>query len=55
MTTKAKFKLKNKRTSDKLGWRRKEWLKERGKEIVKCLTILFNKIKRKQSTLTQWG
>ena len=53
MVKKAIAKLKNKRTSDRLGWRA-EWLKEGGEEIVKCLSILFNKIEREQRTLTQW-
>ena len=53
MVKKAIAKLKNKRASDKLGWRA-EWLKEGGEEIVKSLSILFNRIEREQRTLIQW-
>ena len=53
MVKKAIAKLKNKRASDRLGWRA-EWLKEGGEEIVKSLSILFNRIEREQRTLTQW-
>ena len=51
---KAIAKPKNKRASDRLGWRA-EWLKEGGEEIVKSLSILFNRIEREQRTLIQWG
>ena len=48
MVKKAIAKLKTK-------WRwRAEWLKERGKEIFKILSILFNRIEREQKTITQW-
>ena len=50
MVKKAIAKLKNKRASDRLGWRA-EWLKEGGGEIVKSLSILFNWIEREQRTL----
>ena len=50
---KAIAKLKNKRASDRLGWRA-DWLKEGGEEIVKSLRILFNRIEREQRTLMQW-
>ena len=53
MVKKAIAKLKNKRASDKLGWRA-EWLKEGGEEIAKSLSILFNRIEREQRTLVQW-
>ena len=53
MVKKAPVKLKNKRASDRLGWRT-QWLKEEGKEIVKSLSIPFNRIEREQRTLTQW-
>ena len=53
MVKKAITKLKNKRASDRLG-RRAEWLKEGGEEIVKSLSILFNRIEREQRTLMQW-
>ena len=53
MVKKAIAKLKNKRASDRLGWRA-EWLKEGGEEIVKSLSILFNRIEREQRTLIQW-
>ena len=53
MVKKAIAKLKNKRASDRLGWRA-EWLKEGGEEIVKILSILFNRIEREQRTLMQW-
>ena len=53
MVKKAIAKLKNKRASDRLGWRA-EWLKERGEEIVKSLSILFNRIEREQRTPIQW-
>ena len=53
MVKKAIAKLKNKRASDRLGWRA-EWLKEGGEEIVKSLSILFNRIEREQRTLMQW-
>ena len=53
MVKKAIAKLKNKRASDRLGWSA-EWLKEGGEEIVKSLSILFNRIEREQRTLTQW-
>ena len=39
MVKKVIAKLKNKRASDKLGWRG-EWLKEGGEEIIKSLSIL---------------
>ena len=45
MVKKAIAKLKNKTASDRLGWRT-EWLKEGGEEIVKSLSILFNRIER---------
>ena len=53
MVKKAKAKLKNKRASDRLGWKA-EWLMEGGEEIVKSLSILFNRIEREQRTLIQW-
>ena len=53
MVKKAIAKLKNKRASDRLGWRT-EQLKEGGEEIVKSLSILFSRIEREQRTLTQW-
>ena len=53
MVKKAIAKLKTKKASDRFGWRA-EWLKERGKEIFKILSILFNRIEREQKTLTQW-
>ena len=53
MVKKAIAKLKNKRASDRLGWRT-EWLKEGGEEIVKSVSILFNRIEREQQTLIQW-
>ena len=53
MVKKAIAKLKNKGTSDSLGWRA-EWLKEGGEEIVKSLSILFNRIEIEQRTLVQW-
>ena len=53
MVKKAIAKLKNKRASDRLG-SRAEWLKEGGEEIVKSLSILFNRIEREQRTLIQW-
>ena len=45
-------KLKNKRASDRLGWRRVEWLKEGGEEIDKSLSILLNRIEREQEKYT---
>ena len=53
MVKKVTAKLKSKRARDRLGWRA-EWLKERGEEIVKSLSILFNRIEREQRTLIQW-
>ena len=53
MATNAIAKLKNKRASDRLG-KRAEWLKTGGEEIVKNLSILFNRIKRVQRTLIKW-
>ena len=53
MFKKATAKLKNKGASDRLGWRA-EWLKEGEEEIVKSLSILFNRIEREQRTLIQW-
>ena len=53
MVKKAIAKLKNKIATDRLGWRA-EWLKEGGEEIVKSLSILFNRIEREQRTLVQW-
>ena len=50
---KAIAKLKNKRASDRLGWIA-EWLKERGEETIKSLSILFNGKEREQRTLIQW-
>ena len=47
MVKKAIAKLKNKRASDRLGWRA-EWLNEGGEEIVKSLSILFNRIENKK-------
>ena len=44
MVKKAIAKLKNKRASDRLRWR-VERLKEEGEEIVKSLSVLFNRIK----------
>ena len=51
MVKKAIAKLKNKRASDRLGWR-VEWLKEGGEEIVKGVSILFNDRKRTKATHT---
>ena len=51
MVKKAIAKLKNKRASDRLGWR-VEWLKEGGEEIVKGVSILFNDRKRTKTTHT---
>ena len=42
-----------KRAGDRLRWR-VEWLKEGVEEIVKSLSILFNRIEREQRTLIQW-
>ena len=53
MVKKAIAKMKNKRASDRLGWTA-EWLKEEGEEIVKNLSILFNRIEREQRMLTEW-
>ena len=53
MATNAIAKLKNKRARDRLG-KRAEWLKTGGEEIVKNLSILFNRIKRVQRTLIKW-
>ena len=53
MVKKTIAKLKNKRASDRLGWRAAEWLKEGGEEIIKCLSILFNRIESEQRTLTK--
>ena len=53
MVKKAIAKLKNKRASDRLRWRA-EQLKKGGEEIVKSLSILFNRIEREQRTLIQW-
>ena len=53
MVKKAIAKLKNKKASDRLEWRA-ESLKEGEEEIVKSLSILFNRIEREQRTLTQW-
>ena len=50
MVKKDRVKLKNKRASDRLGWRA-EWLKKGGEEIVKSLSILFSRIEREQRTL----
>ena len=50
MVKKDRAKLKNKRASDRLGWRA-EWLKKGGEEIVKSLSILFSRIEREQRTL----
>ena len=52
MVKKAIAKLKNKRASDRLGWRA-EWLKEGGEEIVKSLSVLFTRIGG-QRTFMQW-
>ena len=41
---KAIRKMKNKKAADRLGWKA-EWIKEGGKEMVKSLYILFNRIK----------
>ena len=41
---KAIRKMKNKKAADRLGWET-EWIKEGGKEMVKSLYILFNRIK----------
>ena len=38
--------MKNKKTVDRLGWKA-DWIKEGGEEMVKCLYILFNRIKQK--------
>ena len=48
MVKKAIAKLKNKRARDRLGWRA-EWLKEGGEDVVKSLSILFNKTEREVS------
>ena len=53
MVKKAIVKLQNKRANDGSGWRA-EWLKEGEEQIVKGLSILFNKIEREQGTLIQW-
>ena len=53
MVKKAIAKLKNKRASDRLG-RRAECLNEGWEDIVKSLSILFNRIEREQRTLMQW-
>ena len=53
MVKKAIVKLQNKRANDGSGWRA-EWLKEGEEEIVKSLSILFNRIEREQRTLIQW-
>ena len=53
MVKKAIAKLKNKISTDRLRWRA-EWLKEGGEEIVKSLSILFNRIEKEQRTLVQW-
>ena len=50
---KAIARLKNKRASDRLGWRA-DCLKEGGEEIVKSLSILFNRREREQRSLMQW-
>ena len=41
------------RASDRFGWRA-EWLKKGAEEIFKSLSILFNRMEREQSPLTQW-
>ena len=53
MVKNAIVKLQNKRANDGSGWRA-EWLKEGEEEIVKSLSILFNRIEREQRTLIQW-
>ena len=50
MVKKAIGKLKNKRASDRLGWKA-EWLKEGGEEIVKSLSILFNRTTKDTHTM----
>ena len=52
MVKKAIVKLKNKRVSDRLGWRA-EWLQQGGEEIVKSLSFLSNRLEREQRTLIQ--
>ena len=47
MVKKAIAKLKNKRASDRLGWRA-EWLKVGGEEIIKSLSILLHRIEKEQ-------
>ena len=47
MVKKAITKLKNKQVSDTFGWRA-EWLKKGRTEIVKILSIIFNRIEREQ-------
>ena len=53
MVKKAITRLENKRAGDRLRWR-VEWLKEGVEEIVKSLSILFNRIERQQRALIQW-
>ena len=44
MIRKAIRRMKNKKTVDRLGWKA-DWIKDGGEEMVKCLYILFNRIK----------
>ena len=53
MVKKAIAKMEIKIAGDRLRWR-VEWLKEGVEEIVKSLSILFNRIEREQRTLIQW-
>ena len=46
-------KLKNNKASDRLGWRA-EWIKEGGEEMIKSLSILFNRIEMEVLTPVQW-
>ena len=45
--------MKNKKTSHRLGWKA-GWIKERRKEMVKSLYILFNRIKTENQIPKQW-
>ena len=45
--------MKNKKAADRLGWKA-EWIKEGGKEMVKSLYILFNRIKTENKIPKLW-
>ena len=45
--------MKNKKASDRLGWKAK-WIKGRGEEMVKSLYILFNRVKTENQIPKQW-